>query len=495
MTKKSQPGSKRTRSIAWEICLGFFLASILIAAVGVAREEPPEVPPPKPLILPTPTVAKLSNGLQVVVVERRALPLLTLRLVVRSGAESDPQQLPGVAQMTAEVLTQGTSRRSAREISDAVDSMGAQLTSGAEWDQSYAELAGLSDQTDRAFELLSDIVRHPAFPAEEVDRKRQQSISALDLLRDDPAYMADAVFNVLVFQGTPYGHPLDGTVETLRRLSRRDLEAFHARYYQPDNCILAVVGDISQGDALARVEKFFGEWKGTAPSSSLPPAGSERIWRRIVVVDKPDAVQTEIRAGNRSVRRDSPQYYALTVANQVLGGPAVNRLFRQLRSRRGLAYGASSELTLQQTAGAWMGKTSTRTSETVRSLRAMLEEIDRLRSGHVSSQEMRMAKSYLVGHMALEFETSDDIAAQTLELIVHRLPLSYWNDFAEQVNRVEPSDVTVSAEEDLNENSQVIVLVGDSSQFSRELRKVGPFETIALKDLDLASPGLLRRGR
>jgi zinc protease len=483
-----------TRSIIGWLRLASCFGALLIATAGLARENPPEVPPPKPLILPTPSVVKLPNGLEVVVVERRALPLLTLRLVVRSGAESDPQQLPGVAQMTAEVLTQGTSQRNARAISDEADSMGAQLTSGAGWDLSYAELTVLSDQTERAFELLSDIVRHPAFPAEEVERKRQQSISALDLLRDDPAYMADAVFDVLVFQGTPYGHPLDGTVETIRRLSRNDLETFHGRYYRPENCILAVVGDLSQDEALVRAEKFFGEWKGSAPANTPPDVSPERaLRRRIVVVDKPDAVQTEIRAGNPSIRRDSPQYYALTVANQVLGGPAVNRLFQQLRSRRGLAYGASSELNLQQTAGAWMGKTSTRTSQTVRSLRDTIEEIERLRTSHISPQELRMARSYLVGHMALEFETSGDIASQTLELMVHHLPLGYWNDFAEQVNRVEPGDVSVAAENYLKDDSQIIVLVGDANRFAKELRKFGPFETIPLKDLDLASPDLRRR--
>lgn len=470
------------------LCVLAAATVILYSAVALARDNPPAVEPPKAFHPPPTYVVKLPNGLSVVVVERRALPLLTLHFVVKSGAEADPSQLPGTAQLTAQVLTQGTASGTSREISDAVDAMGAQLSSGANWDLSNVELTVLSDHTEQAFELLSEIVRQPAFPPEEVERKRQQTISALDLLRDDPAYMADALFNILAFRGTPYGHPLDGTVESVRRLGREDLRQFHGRYYQPDNCILALVGDIGQDEALAGAKRFFGAWKGTALPESPPPVASETPpHRRIVVVDKPDAVQTEIRAGNPAIRRGSSEFYSLTVANQVLGGPAVNRIFRQLRSRRGLAYGASSELSLQHTAGSWMGKTSTRTAETAKSLRAIVEEMERLRSDRVGSQELRMAKSYLIGHMALEFETSGDIAAQTLELMVHRLPIGYWGDYADKVDAVDPSEVSIVSEKYLGAESRIIVLVGDASRFAKELREFGSIELIALRDLDLGS--------
>lgn len=486
-----------THSLKGRESRGAFLAgALLITACVLARDHPPEAPPPTPLKLLTPSVAELSNGLRVVVVERRALPILTLRLLVQAGAESDPPDLPGTAQLTAQVLSQGTSRRSALEISEAVDSMGAQLSTGAGWDQSYAEITALSHQSDQAFELLAEVSRNPAFPPEEVERKQQQTISALQLLRDDPAYMADTVFHVLVFQGTPYGHPLDGTVETVRKLSSRELEQFHRKYYQPGNCILAVVGDTNPDEAIALAKKFFANWKGAGvPKTAHVSTPVGAIRKRLVVVDKPDAVQTEIRAGFRVTQRDSDEYYALTVANQVLGGPAVNRLYRELRSRQGLAYGASSDIEFQQSAGSWMAKTSTRTSETVRSLRGVIDEIERLRKNHVSTQELGLAKNYLVGHMALEFETSDDVAAQTLELMEHRLPLSYWNDFPQKVYAIEAGDVSDVANKYLAEDRQTVVLVGNTGRFSKELQKLGPFETLSLQDLDLASPRLGRPDR
>jgi len=477
------------------------LAGLLLAvAAAAAREKPPALAPPKPIVLPTPQLRELPNGLKLVIVERRSLPILTLRLVVKSGAESDPPGLPGAAQLTAEVLPQGTTTRSGREIAETVDAIGGNLATGASWDNSYAKLTVLSDHADLAFELLADVIRRPAFLPEEVKRKQQQTISALEILRDDPSYMADAILHVLVFAGTPYGHPLDGTVATVRQLDPGRLQAFHARHYRPDNCLLAAVGDISAEEAQTRAAKFFGDWRASAPPARpTPSAPSREARRRIVVIDKPDAVQTEIRVGSLAVRRDSPDYFALTAANQILGGPAANRLFKSLRSRLGLAYGASSDLILQRTTGSWVAKTSTRTRETARTLRAVLDELERLRTNQVSFDELSTAKSYLIGHMALEFETSEDIAAQTLELLVHNLPLDYWNNFPEKVRALVAPEVSGVASRYLTEDGQVIVLVGDARQFSRDLGHLGPFQMVRLQDLDLASPDLTRpastRGR
>jgi zinc protease len=474
--------------------LASLATGLILSAVSVlAREKPPEVALPKPVVLPTPQVGALPNGLRFVVVERRSLPILTLRLVVKSGAESDPPDLPGTAQLTAEVLSQGTARRSAREIAEAVDAMGADLSTGASWDNSHAELTVLAEHADLAFELVADLIRNPAFLPEEIARKQTQTISALDILRDDPSYMADVVFSVLVFRGTPYGHPRDGTSETVRKIDQKRMREFHNKHYRPGNCILAAVGDISVEEAQIRTARFFGNWDaGPSPQPAAPGVPGSHGGPSIVVIDKPDAVQTEIRVGHRAVHRASSDYAALTLANQILGGPAANRLFKTLRNRLGLTYGASSDLILQQTAGSWVAKTSTRTRETARSLRAVLDEMERLRTNHPSFDEMRTAKSYLIGHMALEFETSDDIAAQTLELLVHGLPLDYWSTFPEKVNALVAPEVTSVAGRYLDGDERLMVLVGNASQFARDLRKFGSHQVIPLQDLDLTSPDLRR---
>jgi zinc protease len=479
------------RSRFWRAlaCLGF----LLLAAPAGGRDYPPNVPPPEPLALPVPRVRELPNGLKVVSIERHALPLVTLRLVVMSGAEADPPGLAGTAQLVAGLLSQGTERRSALEIADAVDSSGGLLDTGAGWDDSYIALTVLSDHTEQAYDLIADMALHPRFARTELERHRKQTLSALEVLYEDPSYLAETVFDRLIFAGTPYGHPSDGTPQSVSQISQNDLRQFHALNYRPENSILAVVGDVRGEEAFRLAGKFFGAWKAEprkrdgelSPTAATPP-------QRFVVIDKPDAVQTEIRAGNLAVRRASDDYYALTVASQVLGGPAANRLFKALRTRAGLAYGASSDLVCYANAGSWVAKTSTRTSETIRSLHLVLEEMKRLHDDRISGAELRTAQSYLIGHLALEFETSDDVAAQMLDLMVHQLALKWWNSFPREIQMLRAEDISSVARRYLNPERSVLVLVGNASAFRKELKRFGTPVIIPLQDLDLASPDLAR---
>jgi zinc protease len=476
------------RQLAALVCLGVSLSS---AVAG--RDYPPEVPPPRPFLLPAPNVSELPNGLKVVVIERHSLPLVTLRLVVRSGAEADPPSLAGTAQLVAGLLSQGTIRRSAQEIADAIDSIGGTLETGADRDDSYLALTVLSDYTERAFDLAADMVLHPRFAREELERRRKLTLSALEVLYEDPSYLADTVFDRLIFAGTPYGRPADGTPETVRRINEDALREFHAQNYRPRNSILAVVGDISSEDAYNRAVEFFGKWQGgPTPGGQLHNISVVPRGGQLLVIDKPDAVQTEIRAGNYAVRRASEDYYALTVANQILGGPAANRLFKALRTRQGLTYGASSDLICQEAAGSWVAKTSTRTSETIRSLHLVLDEMKRLHDDRIAGAELRTAQSYLIGHLALEFETSEDIASQMLELMVHHLPLDYWNRFPEEIQRLRAEDVSRVTRRYLDPERSVVVLVGNTSAFRKELKRFGSPVIIPLQDLDLTSPDLER---
>jgi len=453
------------------------------------------VPPPKPVVLPAPALRVLPNGLTVVVIERHTLPLLTLRLVVRAGAEADPVALPGTAQLVSALITEGTTTKSARQIAEAIDSVGGLIDSGADWDSSFVTLSVLRDHAPLAFDLLGDMAAHPAFAPAEIARQRQQTLSGLEVVRDDPSYVADMALRRMLFSGTPYSHPDDGTVEAVRRIRAEDLQAFHARYYRPSNCFLAVVGDITTSEAFTRAEGTFGAWQDRpAPAARrggpvpMLAAGPQRI----VAIDKPDAVQTEIRIGNLGAPRDSPDYYALNIANQILGGPASNRLFRALRSRQGLTYGASSDLLSYRMLGGWVAKTFTRTPETLKSVQIALEQIRNLRDHAINESELETAKGYLVGHLALEFETSEGTASQTLELMLHNLPLDYWNRFPEKIRGLTGSDVWETTRRYLHPESNVIVLVGNVSGFKKDLKKLGPVQVIPIRDLDFGAQDLAR---
>jgi zinc protease len=471
----------------------FCLAGLLFAVLALARDFPPEPLLPKPLVLPAPALRVLPNGLKVVAIERHLLPLLTLRLVVKSGAESDPVTLPGTAQLVSALLTEGTSTRTASQISEAIDSSGGLVDAGADWDQSYLSLSVLNDHEELAFDLLSDMVMHSSFAPAEVERKRKQTLSGLEVVRDDPDYVADAALRRLAFLGTAYGHPEDGTIASVRRITPEDLRAFYNSYYQPANAVLAVVGDIKTSEAFERAEKLLGAWTNrTTPPipAPSPAAGSYRI----VAIDKPDAVQTEIRIGNLGVPRKSPDYLALSVADQILGGPSENRLFKALRSHKGLTYGASSELLSYQTAGVWLAKTFTRTPETMKSVHLALEQIKQMHDHPITPQELETAQGYLIGHLALDFETSDGVASQTLELLVYNLPLDYWNRFPEKIRALTAEEVWNAARQRLAPDNSIIVLVGNLSSFEKDLKKLGPVQFIPLAEVDFGSQQLVPSG-
>ena len=466
---------------------------IFLAMPALARDFPPDVPPPKPLVIPTPAIQTLPNGLQVVVVERHTLPLITLRLVVRSGAECDPPKLPGTAALVNGLLTEGTARRTSRQIAEAIDSAGGVADNDVDWDSSYLSLSVLTDRTDLAFDLVSDMIAHPAFQPAEIERQRKQTISGLQVSQDDPAYVADMAIQELVFSGTAYGHPEDGTLESAGRITAQDLRDFHRRYYQPANCILAVVGDITVKEATALAAKYFSGWQNgsepaTAPSGDPTPSDEQRV----IAIDKSDAVQTEIRIGALGVPRDSPDYLALSVANEILGGPSENRLFKALRTRQGLTYGASSDLVCRRHLGAWVAKTFTRTPETVKSAHIALEQMQTLQDHGINHQELDTAQSYLVGHLALEFETSDNVAGKVLELIQDGLPLDYWNHYPEKIQALTTEQVGGVAKRYLGKDHDVIVLVGSISDFKKDLKKLGHFRVIPLNDIDFGSPDMVR---
>jgi len=305
--------------------------------------------------------------------------------------------------------------------------------------------------------------------------------------------VADASFRRLAFFGTAYGHPEDGTLASVRGITPADLRAFYNHYYQPANAVLAVVGDIDTSRAFERAEKFLGGW--TNGSVPLIPAGSPAVGPyRILAIDKSDAVQTEIRIGNLGVPRRSPDYLALSVADQILGGPSENRLFKALRSHRGLTYGASSELLSYQTAGVWLAKTFTRTPETMKSVHLALEQIKRMHDHPISGQELDTAQGYLIGHLALDFESSDDVASQTLELLVYNLPLDYWNRFPGNIRALTAEEVWEATRQRLAPETSIIVLVGNLSSFEKDLKKLGPTQFIPLADVDFGSQMLVPGG-
>ncbi len=472
---------------------------LLFATSALAQTTWPSQTPPRPLAahevkFPPYEVRTLPNGMQVVVVMHHEQPAVSMRLIVRAGSAQDPGGKVGVASLAATLLDQGTTTKTARQIADLIDSAGGDSDTGAGRDLSYAHILVMKDSFEMGMNLLADEVRHPSFVEAEIERQRQQMLSSLKVSYDDPEYVANIVFDRLVYGFNPYGAPSTGTPDSLPKITRADLQAFHERWYAPNNCILAVVGDVAASEAFAIVTRAFGDWaKRDIPVDTAvdPPQPT----RRVIVVDNPDLVQTEVRVGHLGIPRKQNDYMALDLAIKILGGEGANRLHRVLRMERGLTYGASAEMETLKRAGEFVAITNTRSEATGEVLRLIVEQFNRLRLERVNPQELEDAKAYLTGNFPLRIETPDDIAMQVLNVLFYDLPIEELQTYRERVNAVTVDDIERVANAYLRPDRLSVVLVGNAKAFVSQLKAVGfdKFDVIAPGDIDLTTVDLRRR--
>jgi zinc protease len=474
------------------------LALVSTSAFAQVKDWPSQGPPQPlqehPVKFPAYAVKTLANGLQVIAVSHHEQPAVSLRLLVRAGAAQDPDATPGVAELVASLLDQGTATRSAEQIADSIDSIGGVLGTGAGSDLSYINAIVMKDSLAFALDLVSDLAQHPSFAQDEIDRQRQQALSGMRVSYDDPEFLANAVFDRIVYGVHPYGRPQGGTPDTIVTLTRDDLLAFHRQWFGANNAILAVVGDVSAEEAFAGAERAFGTWgralsEGASPAAPPPPA------RRLVIIDKPGAVQTEIRVGNIAIPRKSDDYMALDLATKILGGEGANRLHRVLRSERGLTYGASADFNALKQTGDIVAQTNTRSETTGETLRLMIDEVSRLIRDRVGDRELVGAQQYLTGSFPLTIETPSQIALQILNAMFYGLNMNDLQTFRERVSAVTVEDVQRAARNYLHPDKLTIVLVGDASAFVKQLPGAGfdKYEIIRASELDLASADLMKK--
>lgn len=489
-------GSRRLRLLTGTLFLALVAAAVPAPAqvANWPSERPPAPLPAREVKFPPYATRTLGNGLQVIAVSHHEQPAVSLLLLIRAGGAQDPTEKPGVAALAAALLDQGTATRSAEQIAQTIDSIGGVMGTGSAPDRTTVSAIVLKDSFDIALDLVSDVVRNAAFDPQEVELQRKQMLSGLLVSYDDPDYLANVVFERLVYGFHPYGRPSGGTPESLASITRDDLLAFQENWFGPNNAILAIVGDVSHDEAFAGAERAFGAWT-RADSTALKPAAPPPPTRRLVVIDRPDAVQTEIRAGHAALPRRHPDYLALDLAVKILGGEGGNRLQGVLRTERGLTYGASASLRARQEAGSIVAETDTRSESTAQVLRLLVDEMWRLQRQRVSERELSYAQAYLTGNFPLTIETPSAIASQVLNAVFYGLDLEELQTFRERVNAVTVDDIQRVAKTYLQPDRLSIVLVGDARLFQKQLAGVGfdQFERIPLSELDLNSPDLRRR--
>lgn len=475
------------------------LLLVFFSLTAAVQAQTPQATPPPPsqpssVEFPKPVEKTFANGLRVIVIDRRGSPLVTTQLVIKNGGEVDPPELAGLGSMLADLISKGTEKRTATQIAEAVEALGGSLFSSARWDSTRVGVDVMSSKVNPAVEILADVVRRPTFKDEEVERLRQQTLDDLTVQLGEPGSIARFVAARVVFGDAPYGQPLGGTPETITRISRGDFLKYHGRWYRPDNAILIFGGDIRAANAFALAQKYFGDWKKPAePLPNLPaPKPVTSASPRVIVVDKPDAGQAAVLVAGAGIARDDPDYFRGVVANSVLNGYS-GRLNQEIRIKRGLSYGAGSQLDTRRNIGPFIASAQTKNQSAAQVADLLLGEVSRLATAPVPDIELNPRKAVVIGNFARNLETNAGLVAQVAALAIYGISFDEINRYTDRVQGIRASDVQRFAGSHLDAKAINVVVVGNAKEFLPDLRKKYPqVEVIPVAELDL-NAALLRK--
>lgn len=474
----------KTRTI-FSISVAFFAATQFASAIGGVDTAPAPAAPHETTFV-VPKEARLENGLRVIVAERPGLPLLAAELLVRHGAEVDPEGRAGAASMTGSLLTKGTDKMSAPQIASAIESLGGSIDSGARWDGSSANVVVMSDKAEPALSILADVILHPAFKQEEIDRLKNQTLDGLRVVMQQPGALARYVTDRVVYGSSEYGHAAGGTMETVQAITRDDLVKLYKAYYTPENATLILAGDVTLEQGKKYAQQFFGDWKGDASVKKEPAQSDTAEWKaENVIIDMPEAGQASVTVAKPAIKRSSPDYYTGLVANAALGTGFVSRLNREIRIKRGLSYGARSALDSRRGGGAFVASAQTKNPSAAEVAGLLQSELKRLGTDPVQGDELKSRQAVLTGGYARNLETNRGLVAQITSLVTYERPLDTVNKFIPTINAITAADVSAFATKYFDTPPSLII-VGKAPEFLEALKKDFPtVRVIPQADLDL----------
>lgn len=446
------------------------------------RSKPPELGPPPRVSLPPIVTRQLANGLKLLIVEQHELPLADFVLLVGSGSTADPAGKPGVANLTSQMLREGTTTRKSLEIADQIAFLGINLSPNSSWESSTLSLHTPTAQLDSALALFADVALHPSFPANEFDRIKKTRLTELLQLQDQGPAIANLAFPAIIYGGAhPYGIPSIGTEASVQSLTPTDLQTYYQANFKPNNSTLIIVGDVNAAQIEQKISSLFGAWQpGTVPTVNYgEPAKAAPT--TIYLIDKPGAAQSSFRIGAVGVPRSTKDYFALTVMNTILGGSFSSRLNQNLREARGFTYGAGSRFDMRRQAGPFLASAEIVTAKSDSALIEFMKELNGIRQD-VPANELSRAKRYLQLQLPGNFETTQEIAAALVPVAQYGLPLDFYNNYVQNIENVSQADVARVAQQYINPGSLAVVIVGDRKTIEQGLRalNVGP---ISIRDI------------
>ncbi len=425
----------------------------------------------------------LANGLKLTVVERGPLPMVAIRVAIAAGSASDPKDRAGLADMVATLLRRGTRQLTADQINEAIEFVGGSLSVGATEDYLTLALSAPAEHAGAMIDIVGQLVREPTFPPAEVESARRRTLAQIANHLDDPSAVADRAFTYAIWGEHPYGHDVLGRSADLKRISRDDLIAFHRGRMGPRLAHLAIVGAVDAAQVTAAVEKAFGGWSGgpTTPVA-LPTPTAPALAGKVLIVDKPDQTQTQVRVGALGIPRGHDDAFGLSAVNGVLGGGFTSRLMTEVRVKRGLSYGVGSHGDPMRAAGAYGIMTFTKTESTRQILDVVLDEVAKMRKKGPSPAELKTTKTYLGGLFPMKLETNEAIAGALADLSVYGLGDEWITEYHHKLWGVTPAQASRVAAERLPGEQRVIVLVGNAEAIRPQVKGLG--EVVARKVSD-----------
>lgn len=405
----------------------------------------------------------LPNGLTILHTERHNLPTVMVTVLVKASPLDESPEKAGLANLTAELLTEGTVRRRAADISEEIEFIGASLKASVDNDYTLISLSVLKKDVEKGLELLSDILLNPVFPEEEILRNKELIKGAIRQNEESPSYVAAREFNKAVFGGLPYGRLITGSVETLDNIRKEDIVRFHTAYYMPDNSFMSVVGDLSSEELKSLMQKFLASWKSLKTAERRSAHQVEKK-KKMLIVDK-DLTQANIILGHAGMRREEPDYYAASVMNYILGGGGFSsRLMEIIRDDKGLAYDVHSYFAPYKEGGLFEVGVQTKNESAGAVVSEILKQMKRIRQEPVSEKELEESKAYLTGSFPRKLETNRKIADFLTIVEFYGLGLDYIEKYPQYINSVTREDILRVAKKYLDPENYILIVVADKSK-------------------------------
>ncbi|MEW6408973.1 MAG: pitrilysin family protein, partial [Nitrospirota bacterium] len=406
----------------------------------------------------------LDNGMVLLISERHHLPIVSVNMIIKAGSILEPEEKAGLASLTSELLTEGTEKRTATQISEEIEFVGGSVDTGATYDYASATLSILKKDIELGFDILSDILLNPSFRDEEIQRKKDLIKGALKKRKEEPDWIASKEFDRVVFGRHPYGRDVSGTEETMDRMTREDIISFHSRYYLPNNSIIAIAGDITEKEAIEIVNRYFGRWKKGKITPVLNPEPPEVSKPNVLKIHR-DLTQATIIIGHTGISRDNPDYYALSVANYILGGGGFSsRLMGNIRDKLGLAYDVHSYFASTKEIGEFRIGLQTKNESANLAIEEVIKELNRIKTEPVTDEEIEIAKGYLTGSFPLRMDTNSKVASLMVQIEFFNLGLDFPDRYKDLINAVTKEDILRVVKKYIKPDRYTLIVVADQNK-------------------------------